>query len=71
MHTFLLALQVVVSVLLSIAVLVQQRGGGLGAAFGDTGGFYVAKRGAEKVLFVATIVLAVLFVLYSLSFLFV
>lgn len=69
MKTFLLVLQAVISVLLSLAILTQQRGTGLSATFGGGGGFYVSKRGAEKVLSIATIVLAVLFVLNALAFL--
>ena len=59
--------QVVVSILLIIAILLQNRGTGLGAAFGGSGGVYLTKRGLEKKLFIATIVLAVLF--FVLSFL--
>ncbi len=53
--------QVVVSVLLIVAILLQNRGAGLGSAFGGSGGVYLTKRGLEKKLFIATIVLAVLF----------
>jgi protein translocase, SecG subunit len=53
--------QVVVSILLITAVLLQNRGAGLGSAFGGSGGVYLTKRGLEKKLFIATIVLAVLF----------
>jgi preprotein translocase subunit SecG len=59
--------QVVVSVLLIIAILLQSRGTGLGSAFGGSGGVYLTKRGLEKKLFIATIVLAVLF--FTISFL--
>jgi len=59
--------QVVVSILLIVAILLQNRGAGLGSAFGGSGGVYLTKRGLEKKLFIATIVLAVLF--FSLSFL--
>jgi preprotein translocase subunit SecG len=59
--------QVVVSVLLIVAILLQNRGAGLGSAFGGSGGVYLTKRGLEKKLFIITIILAVLF--FSLSFL--
>lgn len=55
-------LLIVVSVLLTIGVLLQQRGAGLSATFGSDGGVYYAKRGAEKFVFIGTIVLSVLFV---------
>ncbi len=63
--------QVVISILLSLAILLQQRGAGLGATFGGSGGFHTSKRGAEKVLSNASIVLAVLFIANSLAFLFI
>ncbi len=66
-----MVVQVVVSILLVLSVLAQQRGTGLSATFGGSGGFYTSKRGAEKFLMVATIVLAFIFVANSLAFLFV
>lgn len=52
-----------ISALLLIAViLLQNQGSGLGGAWGGEGNFYRSKRGAEKALFVATIVLATLFI---------
>lgn len=71
MQTVLIIVQVVISIFLILAILTQQRGSGLSATFGGQGGFYTSKRGAEKVLHNATIVLAALFLLNSLAFLFV
>ncbi len=59
--------QVIVSILLIVAILLQNRGTGLGSAFGGSGGVYLTKRGLEKKLFIATIVLACSF--FALSFL--
>jgi protein translocase SecG subunit len=56
-------IQVVVSVLLIGSILFQQRGAGLSSTFGGEGGVYFKKRGMEKILFVATIILAGLFIL--------
>jgi preprotein translocase subunit SecG len=53
--------QIVVSGLLITAVLLQQRGTGLSATFGGEGNIYRTKRGVEKALFIATIVLSILF----------
>jgi len=53
--------QIVVSVLLIAAVLMQQRGTGLSATFGGEGNIYRTKRGIEKALFILTIVLAIVF----------
>ena len=64
-----LALQIggmVLAVLLMLVILVQQRGTGLGGAFGGSGGVYRTRRGAEQFLFRLTIVLAILFVLTAL-----
>jgi len=53
--------QIVISALLVACVLMQQRGVGLSATFGGEGNIYRTKRGIEKALFIATIVLAILF----------
>ncbi len=53
--------QIVISGLLVAAVLLQQRGTGLSATFGGEGNIYRTKRGVEKVLFIGTIVLSILF----------
>lgn len=54
--------QVVIAALMIVGILVQQRGTGLSSAFGGEGGVYFKKRGAEKAIFVATIILAILFI---------
>jgi preprotein translocase subunit SecG len=59
--------QVVVAVLLMVAILLQNRGAGLGGVFGGGGGVYLTKRGLEKKLFIATIILAAIFILLSLG----
>jgi len=60
--------QIVVSILLMVAILLQNKGAGLGGVFGGTGGgVYMTKRGLEKKLFIATIVLAAIFILLSLG----
>lgn len=60
-RTILAIAQIAVSVLLIAAILLQQRGTGLSAAFGGEGNVYRTKRGLEKTLFIGTIVLAVIF----------
>ena len=54
-------LLIIVAILLIISILLQQRGSGLGAAFGGEGNVYLVKRGAEKIIFYASIILSVLF----------
>ena len=65
MGNFLLISQIVLSVALVGAVLLQVRGGGLGGIFGQADTVYRTKRGVEKTLFQLTIVLAVIFVVLS------
>jgi len=54
--------QIVIAVLLMILILMQQRGAGLGSAFGQGGGFYATQRGLQKKIYWATVVLGVAFV---------
>lgn len=54
-------------ILMMIAILLQQRGATLGAGFGSSGELYTTRRGVDKNLFEATIVLAVIFVLSILA----
>jgi preprotein translocase subunit SecG len=64
--------QIVLSVLLILGVLLQQSDAGAGGAFGGGDGFssgHHTKRGAEKTIFIATIVIAVLFAATSFSLL--
>jgi preprotein translocase subunit SecG len=58
--------QIILAILLMTAILMQQRGSGLGMAFGGTGNVYRSRRGIEKILFIGTIVIAVLFCLTAL-----
>lgn len=71
LHTLLKYAQMIVSVLLIVAILVQNRSSGLSSTFGGSGTIHVKKRGAEKVLYNATIVLAILFVACAILALFV
>ncbi len=52
---------IMLSALLIGAVLLQARGAGLGAAFGGEGNVFRTKRGVERVLFRATVVISILF----------
>lgn len=61
----LLIAQSIVALLLGLSILLQNRGSGLGGAFGGDFGSYYAKRGLEKFLLYATIALAVVFVVLS------
>ncbi len=63
-------IQIIIGILLILVIIIQQKGAGLGSAFGGDLGFYRTKRGAEKMLFYATIGLSVSFILSSLIGLF-
>jgi len=69
MQIFLIIAQMVLSVALTLALLLQVRGGGLGGIFGQADTVYRTKRGLEKTLFQLTIVLVVLFAGISLALL--
>ena len=60
-------IQITFAVLLIIAILLQNRGSGLGSAFGGEGNVYRTKRGVEKYLFYATIIFAILFLAIALA----
>lgn len=62
---------ILVMVLLIIAVVLQNKSSGLSGVFGGGGGVVSTRRGFEKWLFYATIVLGTLFVGINISFLFI
>lgn len=53
---------VVSSILMVLCILLQQRGASLGAGFGSSGELFTTRRGTDKSLYEATIILAVIFV---------
>ncbi len=61
MKNILYTVQIVISILLIVAILLQQKGSSLGMTFGGDSSIYRTKRGAEKFIFRLTIVLAFLF----------
>lgn len=63
LDTFLQFITLGSGILMIICILLQQRGASLGAGFGSSGELYTTRRGLDKSLFDATIVLAVVFVL--------
>ena len=58
--------QMILAAALIASILLQQRGTGLGGAFGGEVTAYRSRRGIERTLFRLTILLAVLFVVFSL-----
>lgn len=63
MKSLFSVITVISGALMILCILIQSRGQSLGAAFGGDTSYYRSRRGAEAVIFNATIVLAVIFVL--------
>ena len=66
MNPFLALGQIIVSAALIVSILLQARGTGLSSTFGGDSAVSRSRRGIEKSLFRFTIILGVLFVLFSL-----
>lgn len=62
---------IIVMVLLIIVVALQNKSSGLSNVFGGAGNIVATRRGFEKWLFYATIVLGILFVAINIGFLFI
>ena len=67
MNPVLAAGQLIVSVALTFAVLLQSRGSGLGGTFGGDSTVFRSRRGIERRLWQFTIVLIGLFVAFSIA----
>lgn len=65
----LLISQIVVCVVLTISILLQNRAEGLGKMFGGGGEVFRTKRGLEKFLYNFTIALIVILIVLSLAIL--
>ncbi len=61
--------EIALSILLIVGIVLQQRGATLGGAFGgdNFASTFYKRRGAEKFIFTATIVIAVLLVLAAIT----
>lgn len=66
MDNFFLITEIILGLALVGLIILQSKGTGLGSTFGGDMGFYGTKRGAEKMLFYLTIIVAVLFLLTAL-----
>jgi preprotein translocase subunit SecG len=64
MKIALTVIQIVIAIGLIGLILIQSSKGGLGSAWGG-GGEFRTRRGAEKIVFKSTIVVAVLFLIVS------
>jgi protein translocase SecG subunit len=61
--------EIVLALLLTIGIVLQQRGATLGGAFGgdNFASTFYKRRGAERFLFIGTIVISLLFVLVAIA----
>jgi protein translocase SecG subunit len=64
---FVTIIQLVVAVLLTVSILLQNRGSGLSGAFGGDFGGYYTKRGMEKFLFYVSMTLGAVFIGLSIA----
>jgi protein translocase SecG subunit len=72
LNTIITVAQIVISVLLIVLVLLQERSGGTSGVFGGSGnegGMYQQRRGLERMMFIATIVCLTLFIATSVALL--
>ena len=69
-NVFLKFLNILVMVVLILVIALQNKSSGLSNVFGGAGNIVQTRRGFEKWLFYATIVLGILFVGINISFLF-
>ncbi len=68
MKTYLYLAQIVVAIALTVLVLLQARDAGLSSMFGGGDmGVYKTRRGVEKTMFNATIVLGIVFLVLALA----
>jgi preprotein translocase subunit SecG len=66
-NPFLAFGQIIVSIALIFAILLQARGTGLSGTFGGDSAVYRSRRGVERRLWQFTILLLILFVLFSMA----
>lgn len=67
LHGILPYIQIILSIALIVSVLLQQTGAAIGGAFGgdNFSAAYHTRRGSEKYLFYTSIVVGVLFAVFS------
>jgi len=63
--TFLLIAQLILGIALTVLIVFQTQNSGAGSVFGSDTTVYRTRRGLEKTLYQATIVLSIIFVLLT------
>lgn len=60
--------QIVISMILIVLILLQERSAGMSGIFGgDGGGIYQTRRGIERIAFGSTVVFAIIFAIVSIA----
>ena len=59
--------EIIISILLVVSILMQNRGAGLSSTFGGDFGGYYSKRGFEKFLVIFSSILAATFIILALA----
>ncbi|MFH2118501.1 MAG: preprotein translocase subunit SecG [Candidatus Paceibacterota bacterium] len=67
MQNTFLSLQIILSIIITVFILLQSQGSGLGATWGGGGETYHTRRGVEKAIFTLTIIAITLFALVSIA----
>jgi protein translocase SecG subunit len=68
MTTALPIIQILISLVIVVLVLLQERSAGMSGIFGgDGGGFYQTRRGMERIALWATVVCAIIFAAVSVA----
>ena len=65
-QTILTIIQLVLALVLTLLIVLQQKGSGLSGVFGGSSNIYSTKRGIDKILHYSTIVVAAVFFALSL-----
>lgn len=65
--SYIVAIQAIIAVLLSFAILLQHKASGMSIGMGGGGVTYVQRRGAEKFLHQGTIVLSIAFFVLTIA----
>jgi preprotein translocase subunit SecG len=65
MSATLHSLQLITAIILIVLVLLQRTSGDTGSNFGDSMSLFQTRRGVERLIFVLTIILAVVFAAVS------
>lgn len=66
MKDILLIINIIVAIIITVFILMQGKGGGLGSAWGGGGETFQTRRGIEKVTLRLTIIAIIIFFIISL-----